>query len=371
MTYTARLKVFCDDKNILSNLRYNYNNTSSNYTHGGKLDSNGCTKVYQCNKLDLIFVELTFNHHKLARIRIPALENGEFNQSTFKLKSTSGTTKKAESNKVPVRVKNELEIALDNLNGTAVYFGNNFLIHDANLRAAYMREIQKMSNGYLEAVKQGKISVKEAALEATELRNQILDATRKKNSAIGLAISQKEKAAGKTLEQILEYYAMEIKDPNKFKALRPNRSAIDKHIKNYIQSGYSYFDKLSEVDRNRVYYSVLKGSGKSNKSFNGKIKWMRASGRVLVVVSFAYAGYEIYNADNKEKEIYKQGATLGAGIAGGAAGGAIAGGICGPGSPICSTVGVIIGGAIGGITAYQLVEAFDEELEAFTKWTLF
>ncbi len=69
----------------------------------------------------------------------------------------------------------------------------------------------------------------------------------------------------------------------------------------------------------------------------------------------------------KEKEIYKQGATLGAGIAGGAAGGTIAGGICGPGSPICSTVGVII----GEITAYQLVEAFDEELEAFTKWTLF
>ena len=73
----------------------------------------------------------------------------------------------------------------------------------------------------------------------------------------------------------------------------------------------------------------------------------------------------------KEKEIYKQGATLGEGIAGGAAGGTIAGGICGPGSPICSTVGVIIGGVIGGITAYQLVEAFDEELEAFTKWTLF
>ena len=175
------------------------------------------------------------------------------------------------------------------------------MIQDANLRAAYMREIQKMSNGYLEAVKQGKISVKDAVLEATELRNQILDATRKKNSAIGLAISQKEKAAGKTLEQILEYYAMEIKDPNKFKALRPNRSTLDKHIKNCIQSGYSYFDKLSEVDRNRVYYSVLKGSGKSNKSFNGKIKWMRASGRFLVVISFAYAGYEIYNADNKRK----------------------------------------------------------------------
>ncbi|UNW06720.1 hypothetical protein MOV98_15095 [Acinetobacter variabilis] len=52
-------------------------------------------------------------------------------------------------------------------------------------------------------------------------------------------------------------------------------------------------------------------------------------------------------------------------------GGAIAGGICGPGSPICSTVGVIIGGLAGGYGAYKLVEAYDEELEAFTEWTLF
>ena len=77
-------------------------------------------------------------------------------------------------------------------------------------------------------------------------------------------------------------------------------------------------------------------------------------------------------AENKEKEIYRQGVTIGGGIAGGgAAGGATAGLICGPGSPICSPVGVIIGGAIGGVGAYLLVDAFDEELEAFTQWSLF
>ena len=75
--------------------------------------------------------------------------------------------------------------------------------------------------------------------------------------------------------------------------------------------------------------------------------------------------------ENKEKETYRQGITIGGGIAGGAAGGATAGLICGPGSRICSTVGVIIGGAIGGVSAYLLVDAFDEELEAFTQWTLF
>lgn len=71
------------------------------------------------------------------------------------------------------------------------------------------------------------------------------------------------------------------------------------------------------------------------------------------------------------KEIYRQGASIGAGIAGGAAGRAIAGGICGPGSPICSGIGTLIGGAIGGIAAYQLVDAFDKELEAFIAWTVF
>ena len=45
MTYTARLKVFCDHKNILSNLSYNFLNTSSNKSHGGKLDNNGCTVI--------------------------------------------------------------------------------------------------------------------------------------------------------------------------------------------------------------------------------------------------------------------------------------------------------------------------------------
>ena len=69
--------------------------------------------------------------------------------------------------------------------------------------------------------------------------------------------------------------------------------------------------------QNRVFYSILKGAGKTNAGFNAKIPYMKWGGRALVVVSFAYAGYEIYNAENKEKEIYRQGVTIGGGIAGG------------------------------------------------------
>ncbi len=372
MTYTARLKVFCDNKDILSKLSYTFANTTTKQNYGGKIDSNGCTKVYDCNKLDLIFVELLLNNSKLARVRVPALENGEFNKSTFTLKSTTGTTQKTESNKVPVRVKNELEVAIENLHGTAIYFGNNFLAHDGALRQAYIKQIKQMSDQYLIDVKNGKIALKKAAEEANQLRNSILEATRKKNSPIALAASQKEKMAAKTLEQFLEYYALKLKDPKKFEQLKSqSRQILDNFVKSKVGTKDSYFEALSKADQNKVYYSVIKGSGSSNGWFDKASKVMRPMGRVIVFISIAYAGYEIYNAENREKEIYKQGATIGAGIAGGAAGGAIAGGICGPGSPICSTVGVIVGGIAGGYGAYKLVEAFDEELEAFTQWSLF
>lgn len=372
MTYTARLKVSCDNKNLLSRLSYTLLNTTTQKSYGGKIDQNGCTKIYNCNKLDLIFVELILNNSKIARVRIPALENGEFNKSIYKLKSTTGTTKPEESNKVLVKVKNELEIALEALHGTALYFSNNFLDHDSALRNAYMKAIKKMSHEYLKDVENGKMTVKEAAKEAHALRNDILEQTRKKNSPIALAASQKEKRTAKNLDQFLEYYALKLKDPDKWKKLKyQSRQALDDYVKTSNGTRHSYFQSLSTADKNKVFYSVVKGSGSSHGTFDKAAKYMKPLGRVIIVISISYAWYEIFSAENKEKEFYKQAATIGSGVAAGAAGGAIVGGVCGPGSPICSTVGVIIGGIAGGYGAYKLVEAYDEELEAFTEWTLF
>lgn len=39
------------------------------------------------------------------------------------------------------------------------------------------------------------------------------------------------------------------------------------------------------------------------------------------------------------------------GIAGGAAGGAAAGLLCGPGAPLCSGIGIFVGGAVGAFIA--------------------
>lgn len=384
MICTARLKVFCDDKILLSNLSYkitissfanrilinNINNKPK--TYGGKLDKNGCTKVYNCIQTDLIHVELILNGSLLKTVPVLALVNGTFSKSSYTLKTATGTTNKAESNRVSVNVKNELEIALENLHATAVYFGNNFLAHDSHLREIYVRETKKMSERYLQLVKDGKMTVKEAASEATNLRNEILEATRKRNSPVGRAIAEKEKLLTKTLNEFMEYYALQEKNPKLFDELKSKgRNTIDNYVKASAKQGNPIFNSLDTSQKNRVFYSILKGSGKTNSGFNSKIPYMKWGGRAIGVLSIAYAGYEIWNAENKEKEIYRQGVTIGGGIAGGAGGGAAAGAICGPGSPICSGVGIIIGGAIGGYAAYKIVDAFDKELEAFTAWTVF
>lgn len=50
-------------------------------------------------------------------------------------------------------------------------------------------------------------------------------------------------------------------------------------------------------------------------------------------------------AEDKERQIAKEGATSGAGFVGGMIGGAVAGLACGPGAPVCVAVGVFVGGA--------------------------
>lgn len=346
MSYTARLKIFCDDKRILNMVTYRYINQSRNITISDNFDKNYCTKIYNCYKGEKVIFQILINNEVLFNVHTPVLYNGEFNQSTYKIPATNAQTKPIKENAVrPVNVKNKLEIELEKLEGAALYFGNNFLIHDAKLRTTYIEQTKLMSKRYLQLVKDGKITVEQAAKEASVLRNYIMDATRKKLSAISLAKSQKEKMASKNLSQFLEYYAMKLKKPQEFNRLKSiSRKAIDDAVKSSADTPNSYFRQLNSVERNTVFYSVLKGSGDSNPKFNSSVKWMSAFGKVLVVFTVAFASYEIYNADNKELEVYRQSISIGSGMVGGAAGGAIASWICGPGSPICAIVGVIIGG---------------------------
>lgn len=373
MTYTARLKVSCDNKDLLSKLSYTLLNTTTQKSYGGKIDPNGCTKIYNCNKLDLIFVELILNNAKIARVRVPALENGEFNKSIYKLKSTTGITKQAESNKVPVKVKNELEIAIEQWEATTTYISKETIQNPA-LRLTYQKKAKEISNRYRQLVKDGTLKLKEAAEECNNFRNQIMETTRRRTSSAGLAAAKNMKAQGLTLEFLYEKYAYQLKDPENYKKLLKNNQ-LNFFIKQQMASGRSFFNSLSDFGKNRIYYSVIRSAGNANPNVTEIMKRVGALGSVFLVVTLFYAAREIYYAENKQKEAIKQTTTIISGIATGAVTASIAyspaGAVCGPAAPICIIMAGLVGSAVGGWGAYKLLEEYDKELEEFTTWNFF
>ncbi len=70
-----------------------------------------------------------------------------------------------------------------------------------------------------------------------------------------------------------------------------------------------------------------------------------------MVVTLGIAVYNVAVAEDKGKAVAHEGVVLGGGFAGGAAGGALAGLACGPGAPVCVTLGVFVGGALGAMGA--------------------
>jgi len=74
-------------------------------------------------------------------------------------------------------------------------------------------------------------------------------------------------------------------------------------------------------------------------------------GRGLLVVTIGVAVYNIAAAEDKVTATAREGVIIGGGFSGGAAGGAVAGLTCGPGAPVCVTIGVFVGGALGALGA--------------------
>lgn len=70
-------------------------------------------------------------------------------------------------------------------------------------------------------------------------------------------------------------------------------------------------------------------------------------GRGVLIVTIGVAVYHIAVAEDKVKATAREGVIIG----GGFAGGAVAGLACGPGAPVCVTVGVFVGGALGALGA--------------------
>lgn len=104
----------------------------------------------------------------------------------------------------------ELERLFQIVEGDAIAFGTRF-VKDGKVRSDYIAAIRRMRDEVMAAYRAGQIS-------ANELRNGIMNAQRAASSELGLAMAEKAKLVGRTLEELQEKYALKLFG-NKFAAL--------------------------------------------------------------------------------------------------------------------------------------------------------
>ncbi|TYK66128.1 hypothetical protein CWS31_007635 [Colwellia echini] len=217
-----------------------------------------------------------------------------------------------------------LEGSLSQMESAAMNFAHRF-INDGKVRMSYINQTKKVASEYRARVTSGAISAEEAAKQVQVIRNQILEAQRLRTSDLGKAKAINLKKTGLTLTDLTEKYSQ------------------NKYGKSFL--------KLSSLQKNQVYLEIIDSSGRPRPAVNSAALKYSKLGRGLLLVTLGVAVYNIAVADDKPKATAREGVVIGGGFAGGAAGGALAGLACGPGAPICVTVGVFVGGALGALGA--------------------
>jgi hypothetical protein len=225
---------------------------------------------------------------------------------------------------VPTRSR-ALADAVMALDSTALIFGEKF-IRDGRVRTNYLNQAREASREIQAYVYSGEMSAEEGALKVQELRNALLDAGRLQSSDVGRAVAELEKATGKTLEQLKAKYANQL-----FK---------------------QEFATLNAAQRDSVFLDIVRAGGRPDPKYNKLAARVGKAGKAVLIVSFAFAAYNVATSDRPGREAVKQSVSIGAGIAGGAA----AGLSCGPGAPVCVGVGALVGGIVVALGAEQLFD---------------
>jgi hypothetical protein len=193
---------------------------------------------------------------------------------------------------------------------------------DGEARLAYERQIRQLSLELQAEATAGRITWAEAARKANAARNAVMEFIRARSSPVGLAIAQRLKPEGVTLNELIAKKAVQIHGPG-----------ID-------------FNRLTPGQQNAVYAEIVKSAGKANPRVSATVRTLSRGGRGLVVLSVGMSAYTVMTADDKAEAAKREAVVTGAGIGGGVAGGALAGLACGPGAPVCVTVGAFVGGAL-------------------------
>ena len=208
-------------------------------------------------------------------------------------------------------------------------FASRF-IKDSGARLEYLTRAKAFQQELITAVRSGEMTAREAARRANLMRNSLLDIARLKSSDIGRAVAESLKRTGLTLIEAQEKYA--------------------------LQRFGKAFSKLLDGQKSQVYMDIVEASGRTRPAVTkAALRWGKV-GKGLLVLSIGLVAYDIYAAEDKAKASATGAASLGGGFLGGAAGGAAAGLWCGPGAPICSGVGVLVGGGLGALGFGSLVD---------------
>lgn len=224
-------------------------------------------------------------------------------------------------NSLDSKSREQFDAAINALQGDVAAAAARLSV-DPRLRIEYSKRIKEMAEDLKSRANLGLITWEQAAREAQETRNLIMEMIRTHSTPLGRAMAERIKSSGKTLNELVAKKATSMFGPK------------------------VNFATLSETQKNQVYASIVESAGKSNPKVNLKMLQLSRAGKGLIVLSIAISVYEIYTAEDKVTETGKQLAVNGAGIAGGAAGGALAGLVCGPGAPVCVLIGRLAGGAL-------------------------
>lgn len=221
----------------------------------------------------------------------------------------------------------ELESALRQLEAQANQFAIR-LIRMADVRTDYVRKIHEYSQSIRTAVANGELSEARGAQLAHEMRNQIMEMSRRRDMDLGRSLARDLKGRGLSFEEAIERATRKLGFQG-----RP-------------------FQSLSGTEQRRVYLEVIESAGRSRPSVTGAVPRLRVAARGLWIASLLVAGYNIGTSENPWWQTGREASSIAGGFGGGFAGGAAMGAVGGAwAGPIGVGIGIIVGGVLGALLA--------------------
>jgi hypothetical protein len=196
------------------------------------------------------------------------------------------------------------------------------LVVEGRVRQLYADEIRAMAQKLMRKAETGWITWSEAARQANETRNAVMDVMRDRSTPVGRAWAETLKREGKSLNEMIGNKTIKLFGPQ------------------------ANFNQLARSQKEQVYKAVVQSAGTAREEIVLLMRRLSQAGRGLVALSLALSVYEVATAEDPWSAARRETAVTGAGIAGGIAGGAIAGLACGPGAPVCVTAGAFVGGVL-------------------------